>query len=374
MAVISLVELLITVVAVVPIIFALLLLSSSSSRKRADGRRQPPSPPGLPLLGHLHLLGRLPHRALRSLAASHGPVMLLRLGRVPTVVASSAAAAEEAMKTRDLAFSGRPMLLMAQRLLYGGRDVGFAPYGEYWRQAPRVRTPPPRPAPHRLLPPRPGAGGGRAGRPRPPRGGGGRRGQPERLPHLLLQGHHLARGVRRRGLRARRRRGGREAKASVRRLPGAGPVVADAGVGWVDTLTGLEGKARRTFEALDGLLERVIADHRSRRSGGRQVLADGEVDDHRDFVDEMDKDAGLRLDTDNIKAIIMVRLRVAKPAGYTLVDRVIELHMDTGQDIFAAGTDTSSTPRCWDGPWRSSSTTRTRCGSSRTRSAAPPAA
>ncbi|PAN33060.2 hypothetical protein PAHAL_5G531500 [Panicum hallii] len=137
MAVISLVELLITVVAVVPIIFALLLLSSSSSRKRADGRRQPPSPPGLPLLGHLHLLGRLPHRALRSLAASHGPVMLLRLGRVPTVVASSAAAAEEAMKTRDLAFSGRPMLLMAQRLLYGGRDVGFAPYGEYWRQAPR---------------------------------------------------------------------------------------------------------------------------------------------------------------------------------------------------------------------------------------------
>ncbi|KAG2594709.1 hypothetical protein PVAP13_5KG009912 [Panicum virgatum] len=100
-------------------------------------------------------------------------------------------------------------------------------------------------------------------------------------------------------------------------------------LGWVDTLTGLEAKTRRTFEALDGLLERVIADHRSRRrSGGRQVLGDGEVDDdHRDFVDvlldveEMDKDAGLRLDTDNIKAIIM--------------------------DIFAAGTDTSSTVLGW---------------------------
>lgn len=63
--------------------------------------------------------------------------MLLHLGRVPTVVVSSSAAAEEAMKTRDLAFSGRPKLLMAQRLLYS-RDVGFAPYGEYWRQARRV--------------------------------------------------------------------------------------------------------------------------------------------------------------------------------------------------------------------------------------------
>jgi hypothetical protein len=38
---------------------------------------------------------------------------------VPTVVASTAAAAEEAMKTRDLAFASRPRLLMADRLYYG---------------------------------------------------------------------------------------------------------------------------------------------------------------------------------------------------------------------------------------------------------------
>ena len=88
---------------------------------------------------------------------------------------------------------------------------------------------------------------------------------------------------------------------------------------WVDALMGLDAKAARTSAQMDALLERVIADHRSRRrSGGRQVLGDGEVDDdHRDFVDvlldveEMDKDAGLRLDTDSIKAIIMVSLRVA---------------------------------------------------------------
>jgi hypothetical protein len=108
-------------------------------RSGSDGRERqlPPSPRGLPLLGHLHLLGSLPHRALRSLAAAHGPVLLLRLGRVPAVLVSSAAAAEEVMRTRDLAFASRPRSAMAERLLYG-RDVAFAPYGEYWRQARRV--------------------------------------------------------------------------------------------------------------------------------------------------------------------------------------------------------------------------------------------
>lgn len=64
--------------------------------------------------------------------------MLLRLGQVPTVVASSAAAAEEAMKTRDLAFASRPRLLMADRLYYGTCDMVYVPSGERWRQLRRV--------------------------------------------------------------------------------------------------------------------------------------------------------------------------------------------------------------------------------------------
>ncbi|OEL13532.1 hypothetical protein BAE44_0025449 [Dichanthelium oligosanthes] len=75
-------------------------------------------------------------------------------------------------------------------------------------------------------------------------------------------------------------------------------------LGWVDTLTaGLEAKTRRSMACL---LDQVVADHPSRRLGGRHAPADGEVDDHRDFVgvvldvNEMDKDAGLRLGTDNI--------------------------------------------------------------------------
>ncbi|EMS66720.1 Cytochrome P450 71A1 [Triticum urartu] len=53
------------------------------------GRRsaQPPSPPGLPIIGNLHQLGRgRPHRTLEALARRHGPLLLLRLGSVRAIV------------------------------------------------------------------------------------------------------------------------------------------------------------------------------------------------------------------------------------------------------------------------------------------------
>jgi hypothetical protein len=73
-------------------------------------------------------------------------------------------------------------------------------------------------------------------------------------------------------------------------------------LGWVDTLTGLEGRTKRTFQAIDGLLERVIADHCARRAADSRRVEDD--DDHQDFVDvlldvkDMDKgkDTRLRLD------------------------------------------------------------------------------
>ena len=60
--------------------------------------------------------------------------MLLQLGRVPTLVISSPEAAREIMKTHDLAFSDRPRLSTAKRLLDNYKDLSMAPYGEYWRQ------------------------------------------------------------------------------------------------------------------------------------------------------------------------------------------------------------------------------------------------
>ncbi|CAM0913555.1 unnamed protein product [Alopecurus aequalis] len=101
--------------------------------------RLPPGPWRLPVIGSLHhLLGKLPHRALRDLAQRHGPVMLLRLGEVPTVVLSSPDAACEVMQTHDLAFATRPLNATMRVLTNDGRNISFAPYGEHWRQLRRI--------------------------------------------------------------------------------------------------------------------------------------------------------------------------------------------------------------------------------------------
>ncbi|XP_022137055.1 cytochrome P450 71A1-like [Momordica charantia] len=98
----------------------------------------PPSPPKLPIIGNLHQLGSLPHQSLAALSDKYGPLMLLKLGHAQTLVVSSAKMARELMKTHDLKFSNRPQTMPAKTLLYGFKDVGFAPYGEYWRQARKI--------------------------------------------------------------------------------------------------------------------------------------------------------------------------------------------------------------------------------------------
>ena len=102
----------------------------------------PPGPATLPLLGNLHQLGPLPHRALRDLARVHGPVMRLRLrlGRSPAVVLSSAAAAWEALRGHDLDLCTRPASPGTRRLTYDLKNVAFAPYGAYWREARKLLT------------------------------------------------------------------------------------------------------------------------------------------------------------------------------------------------------------------------------------------
>ncbi|CAO1948628.1 unnamed protein product [Urochloa humidicola] len=103
------------------------------------GLRLPPGPWQLPVIGSMHhLAGQLPHRAMRDLARRHGPVMLLRIGEVPTVVVSSREAAREVMKTHDAAFASRALSATVRVMTNGGRDIVFAPYGEHWRQLRKV--------------------------------------------------------------------------------------------------------------------------------------------------------------------------------------------------------------------------------------------
>ncbi|KAH6794757.1 hypothetical protein C2S52_005234 [Perilla frutescens var. hirtella] len=104
------------------------------NEKRNGIKNPPPSPPKLPIIGNLHQLGSFPHRNLQLLAKKHGPLMLLRLGRLPTLIVSTAEAAREIMKTHDLTFSDRPLYKAHKRVIYDGKGLIFGPYGDFWRQ------------------------------------------------------------------------------------------------------------------------------------------------------------------------------------------------------------------------------------------------
>lgn len=92
----------------------------------------------LPIIGNLHQLGFLPHRSLHALSDKLGPLILLRLGQVPLLVVSSPDMAREVMKTQDHVFANRPSLKVTKQLLYEGRDIASAPYGEYWRHVRKI--------------------------------------------------------------------------------------------------------------------------------------------------------------------------------------------------------------------------------------------
>ncbi|KAK4380722.1 hypothetical protein RND71_002584 [Anisodus tanguticus] len=62
-------------------------------------------------------------------------MMMLQFGSVPVLIASSAEAASQIMKTQDMGFANKPKSSIPSKLFFGPKDVAFTPYGEYWRNA-----------------------------------------------------------------------------------------------------------------------------------------------------------------------------------------------------------------------------------------------
>ncbi|KAF8040745.1 hypothetical protein BT93_B2848 [Corymbia citriodora subsp. variegata] len=121
-----------------PLLLLLLLSMKTFNRKnRGAAKRKknlPPGPPPLPIIGNLHQLGHLPHQSLWKLSRRYGPIMLIHLCGIPTVIVSSPSAAREVLKTHDLDCCSRPQLLGTGRLSYDYLDIAFTEYGDYWRE------------------------------------------------------------------------------------------------------------------------------------------------------------------------------------------------------------------------------------------------
>ncbi|KAL3741083.1 hypothetical protein ACJRO7_022232 [Eucalyptus globulus] len=112
-------------------------------QKQANPRnknRLPPSPPGLPILGHLHLLKEPVHRTLQSLTERYGDVLLLKFGVRKVLVTSNPSVAEECFTRNDIIFANRPDTLAGKHLNYNSTTIGFISYGDHWRNLRRLMT------------------------------------------------------------------------------------------------------------------------------------------------------------------------------------------------------------------------------------------
>ncbi|CAL9075611.1 unnamed protein product [Musa textilis] len=284
---------------------------------------QLPTPPRLPIIGNLHQLGSLAHHSLARLSEKYGPVMLLHFGRVPTVVVSSAAGAQEALKTRDLAFSGRPLSSLSDRLFYDSQDVAFAQYGGKWRQMRRVCV-------LHLLSPKQVRSFRSV-----------REEEVARLVDCIRAATGAAVNMSAMIIALTcdilckvafgskyTEEGGSQIHSLMSELSavmGMFPLRDHIPwLGWIDWLNGMDGRVKKIAMTIDSFIEKVLEEHTSKRSGNNNDEEDCSMDDLVDILislgDKEDLDV-MSLGRDSIKAIIL--------------------------DMFAAGTETTYVAMEW---------------------------
>uniref|UniRef100_A0A1J3IGB1 3,9-dihydroxypterocarpan 6A-monooxygenase n=1 Tax=Noccaea caerulescens TaxID=107243 RepID=A0A1J3IGB1_NOCCA len=115
-------------------LFSLLCYRVLVKKQNPSGYDLPPSPPALPLIGHLHLLlSTKPHESIQKLFSKYGPLLHLRVFNIPFVLVSSASVANEMCKTHDVSLSSHGTLGIDESLLFGSSSFLMAPYGAYWK-------------------------------------------------------------------------------------------------------------------------------------------------------------------------------------------------------------------------------------------------
>ncbi|CAO2832666.1 unnamed protein product [Amaranthus hypochondriacus] len=108
--------------------------------KAYNKKNLPPSPPSIPILGHLHLVKPPYYQDFQTLSKTYGPIISLRLGYLPILVVSSPSLAEECLIKNDIVFSDKPNFIHGQHLGYNFSHIVWSPYGEHWRNLRRIAT------------------------------------------------------------------------------------------------------------------------------------------------------------------------------------------------------------------------------------------
>lgn len=119
-------------------IYIFLLYLAKHRRQSRNTKKHPPSPPSLPIIGHLHLIKDPLHRMLQDLSGKYGPIFGLKFGYRAILVMSSPSAVEECFTKHDINFANRPRLLVGKHLNYNYTTIAAASYGQHWRNLRRL--------------------------------------------------------------------------------------------------------------------------------------------------------------------------------------------------------------------------------------------
>ncbi|GMJ07293.1 TRANSPARENT TESTA 7, CYTOCHROME P450 75B1 [Hibiscus trionum] len=117
---------------------SLAFISTIFIRRRCKQLKFPPGPKPWPIIGNLNLIGSLPHQSLHKLSQRYGPLMHLKFGSHPVLVASSAEMAKEFLKNHDHIFASRPQTAVGKYTNYNYCNIVWAPYGPHWRQGRKI--------------------------------------------------------------------------------------------------------------------------------------------------------------------------------------------------------------------------------------------
>ncbi|KAK9025461.1 hypothetical protein V6N11_038328 [Hibiscus sabdariffa] len=309
-------------VCLLPLSFFLLLRRCRRSKHGNNGNL-PPSPPGLPLIGHLHMqmFDNSPlHVFLWKLSQNYGPLLYLRLGCKPTVVVSSAEMAKQVMKTHDLDFCSRPTQRGTSRLSYNALDVAFSPYNDYWREARKLCAVHLFSRAHQFRPIREDEVARLVGKIR--------RLSAEAKPVNLTEAAMSLSSaiICREGFGKRYAEGGVERSRFHGLLNESQAMLASFGfadyfpfLGWVDWLTGFLGRLEKTFRQLDTFYQELIDEH---------------LDPSREEPEPEQQD------------IIDVLLQI-REGGHFPFDLTIDHIKAILMNVFIAGTDTKAAIVIW---------------------------
>ncbi|KAI3411572.1 uncharacterized protein J3R85_017813 [Psidium guajava] len=117
-----------------------LLRRPSSRNSGCSSNQLPPGPRPLPIIGNILELSDKPHQALAELSKLYGPVMMIKLGAITTIVISSPEAAKEALQKNDQVLCGRQIPDTVKASGHHAESVVWLPASDKWKQLRKVCT------------------------------------------------------------------------------------------------------------------------------------------------------------------------------------------------------------------------------------------